>query len=77
MTVHISKTLKLFKESRTEQLFKLKQMHVSLIMDRYGLDEELYERMRKLTSELKPFTSDEETDILIEIEQNKRFFWED
>lgn len=72
MTVHINKTKRFFIVNRNNNLFLLKQMHLTLMRGRRGFDDNLYQRMRKLTSELKPFTSDEESSILIEIERNKR-----
>lgn len=75
MTVHIGKTKRLFKVNRNSKLMLLRRMHINLIMNRYGFDAEDYQRMRSLTLELQPFTATEETDTLIEIQSNKRFFW--
>lgn len=80
MTVTINDTKNIFKKTREDKIKELIRLMGHLIIAQCKpscSDLDSYQQMSALKISLKPFTVLEETDILISIQTDKRFYWED
>lgn len=77
MVTHIHKTKNIFVQSRKSLIFQYKHYVIRMIMNRSYFDDVSYQELRRIQHKLFPLTSDEEIDIMIDIQQNKRFFSDD